>query len=406
VAQDPPPPAPPASAPGRRARAALPAGFGTVWVTVAVDLVGFGIVLPVLPLYARRYHASPATAGALVAAFSFAQLIGSPIWGRVSDRIGRKPVLIVSLAGTAVGSLCTGLAGGLPLLFVGRLVDGASGASVSVAQATVADLAAPAERARLFGLLGAAFGLGFILGPAIGGALAPIDPRLPFLVAAGIAAFNAVVAARRLPETRPRSATPRPRSRTRAWRTPQVLTMLGVSLLSLVAFSAFEGTFALFVHQRLGFQLSSTYVVFVVIGVLIAAVEIGLVHPAVSRFGERGALQIGLLLNAAGLALLPAVHSRWWLAPSLVLLTCGEGLITPTLSSAVAGQVDHGARGEVLGVQQAVGGLGRVVGPAMGGVIFGAVGAGAPYAIGAVLVAVAAVALAATRGNVAVAPLA
>ena len=404
MAQDPPPPAPPEAASRRRARAALPAGFGTVWVTVAVDLVGFGIVLPVLPLYARRYHASAATAGALVAAFSLAQLIGSPLWGRVSDRVGRKPVLIVSLAGTAVGSLCTGLATGLPLLFVGRLVDGASGASVSVAQATVADLAAPVERARLFGLLGAAFGLGFVLGPAIGGALSPIDPRLPFLVAAAIAAVNAVVAARRLPETRPRVATTDARAHTGAWRTPPVLTMLGVSLLSLVAFSAFEGTFSLFGHQRLGLQQSSTYAVFVVIGVLIAAVEIGLVHPAVSRLGERGALQVGLVLNAAGLALLPAVHSRWWLAPSLVLLTCGEGLITPTMSSAVAGQVDHRSRGEVLGVQQAAGGLARVVGPAMGGVLFGAVGAGAPYAVGAGLVAVAAVALAASWATSAAAP--
>jgi DHA1 family tetracycline resistance protein-like MFS transporter len=389
-------PDPPAPARSRRApRAALPPGFGTVWVTVAIDLVGFGIVLPVLPLYARRFHASPATAGALVASFSLAQLIGSPLWGRVSDRVGRKPVLIVSLVGTAVGSICTGLAGGLPLLFVGRLIDGASGASVSVAQASVADLAAPAERARLFGLLGAAFGLGFVLGPAIGGALSPIDPRLPFFVAAAIAGVNAVVALRRLPETRPRAvAAARQRGRTGAWRAPSVLALLGVSFLSLVAFSAFEGTFSLFGHQRLGLQQSSIYVAFVAIGVLIAIVEVGLVHPTVVRFGERGALQIGLVLNAAGLAILPAVHSRWWLAPSLVLLTCGEGLITPTLSSTVAGQVDHTARGEVLGVQQAAGGLARVVGPGLGGLVFGGIGAGAPYAAGAVLVAVAAVALA------------
>src|SRR5579864_2374935 len=146
----------------RRRRAPLPRGFGTVWTTVALDLVGFGIVLPILPLYARRYHASPGVAGALVAAFSLAQLLGSPIWGRISDRVGRKPVLIVSLVGTAVGSLLTGLAGGLGLLFVARLVDGASGASVSVAQASVADLAPPDQRARLFGLLGAAFGIGFV----------------------------------------------------------------------------------------------------------------------------------------------------------------------------------------------------------------------------------------------------
>jgi DHA1 family tetracycline resistance protein-like MFS transporter len=399
---------PPAPARSRRPpRAALPPGFGTVWVTVAIDLVGFGIVLPVLPLYARRYHASPATAGVLVAAFSLAQLIGSPLWGRVSDRVGRKPVLIVSLVGTAIGSLLTGLAGGLPLLFVGRLIDGASGASVSVAQASVADLAAPAERARLFGLLGAAFGLGFVLGPAIGGALSPIDPRLPFFVAAAIAAVNAVVALRRLPETRPlrapagspSSPSARPVRRTGAWRAPQVLALLGVSFLSLVAFSAFEGTFSLFGHQRLGLQQSSIYVAFVVIGVLIAIVEIGLVHPTVTRFGERGALQIGLVLNAVGLGILPAVHSRWWLAPSLVLLTCGEGLITPTLSSTVAGQVDHDARGEVLGVQQAAGGLARVVGPSLGGLAFGGIGAGAPYAGGAALVAAAALALAVSPGR-------
>jgi len=389
VAQDPPTPAPPK-------RAALPPGFGTLWVTVAVDLIGFGIVLPVLPLYARRYHASPAVAASLVAAFSFAQLLMSPVWGRVSDRAGRKPVLIVSLVGTAVGSLLTGLAGGLPLLFAGRLIDGASGASVSVAHAAVADIAAPLERARLFGLLGAAFGIGFVLGPAIGGALSPIDPRLPFFAAAAIAAVNALVAARRLPETHPSaSRAARHTRRTGAWRTPPVLALIGVSFLSLVAFSAFEGTFSLFTHQRLGFGESATYVVFVAVGVLIAAVEIGLVHPAVTRYGERGVLQIGLVLNAAGLALLPAVHSRWWLVPSLVLLTCGEGLITPTLSSTVAGYVDQRARGEVLGVQQAAGGLARVAGPALGGVAFGGIGAGAPYAGGAAIVAVAAVALAA-----------
>jgi MFS transporter, DHA1 family, tetracycline resistance protein len=381
---------------GRSPRPPLPRGFGTIWTTVALDLVGFGIVLPVLPLYARRYHASAFTAGALVAAFSLAQLLASPVWGRVSDRIGRKPVLIVSLAGTAVGSLLTGLAGGLPLLFIGRLVDGASGASVSVAQASAADLAPPDQRARLFGLLGAAFGIGFVLGPAIGGALAPIDPRLPFFAAAAVAGLNAVVAVRRLPETRPaappiEAVAP---ARRAAWRAPGVVSLIAVSFLSLIAFSAFEGTFALFGQRRLDLHESSTYVVFFIIGVLIAVVEVGLVHPAVSRFGERGALQIGLVLNAAGLAILPAVHSRWWLAPSLILLTAGQGLVTPTLSSTVAGQVGHRDRGTVLGVQQSAGGLARVIGPAIGGLVFGHLGVGLPYAGGAVLVAAAAVGLA------------
>src|SRR5688572_5192745 len=192
-----------------RQRSRLPAGFGTIWVSVAIDLVGFGIVLPILPLYAKRFGASPVTATALVAAFSAAQFVCSPLLGRLSDRIGRRPVLLFSLAGTAIASLVTGLAGSVPLLFVGRIIDGISGASVSVAQAAVADVASPEERPHLLGLLGAAFGLGFVAGPAIGALAALGDHRLPFLIAAAIAGVNAVVAVFRLPEThRPGESTP------------------------------------------------------------------------------------------------------------------------------------------------------------------------------------------------------
>jgi predicted MFS family arabinose efflux permease len=218
-----------------------------------------------------------------------------------------------------------------------------------------------------------------------------------------VAGVNAIVAIRRLPETRtaPVAARPVATEHVRAWRIAGVRPMLAVSFLSLVAFSAFEGTFALFGQRRLGLGESSTYLVFFVIGVLIAVVEVGLVHPAVSKLGERGALQLGLVLNAAGLAVLPAVHSRWWLAPPILLLTAGQGLITPTLSSTVAGQVEHRRRGEVLGVQQSVGGLARVIGPAAGGLVFGRLGTGLPYAGGAVLVAGAALALAASPPSVA-----
>jgi len=170
---------------------------------VALDLVGFGIVLPLLPLYAEKFGATPTVNGLLVASFSIAQLALAPAWGRLSDRIGRKPILLVSLAGTAVGSLVTGLAGGVVVLFVGRLIDGASGASVSVAQAAVTDVAGPGQRARLLGLLGAAFGVGFIGGPALGALAALAGRRAPFLVAAAVAGANALWAVRRLPETHP-----------------------------------------------------------------------------------------------------------------------------------------------------------------------------------------------------------
>ena len=171
----------------RRERKPLPPGFGTIWTTVALDLVGFGIVLPILPLYAERFGASATTIGILLASFSVAQLLMAPVWGRVSDRIGRKPVILISLFGTAAGSFLTGAAGSLPLLFLGRLVDGASGASVSVAQAAVADVAEPSERPRLLGLLGAAFGLGFVAGPALGALAALGGPHVPFYLAGCLA---------------------------------------------------------------------------------------------------------------------------------------------------------------------------------------------------------------------------
>jgi multidrug resistance protein len=366
----------------------LPDGFGTIWSAVALDLVGFGIVLPILPLYAERFHAGPATVGLLVASFSLAQFVFSPIWGRVSDRIGRKPVLVLSLFGTAVGSLLTGLAGSLWLLFAARVLDGVSGASVSVAQAAVTDLAPPSQRPRLLGLLGAAFGIGFVAGPAIGALAALGGPHVPFLVAAALAFVNAVVAAFRLPETRPPTRFVSDRSggtTTIRHRAEGVGAFLLVAFVSLCAFSAFEATFALFGERRLGLRLASTGVVFTVIGVLIAAVNGGLVAPTVRRLGEPGTLRLGLVLNACGLAVLPFVHSWWALAPALVLLTTGQGLVTPTLAATVAGRVSDDRRGEALGAQQSAGGLARVIGPVAGGFAFERIGTGAPYVGGVLL---------------------
>jgi multidrug resistance protein len=372
---------------------------------VALDLVGFGIVVPILPRYAERFGASPTTVGLLVASFSIAQLVFAPIWGRVSDRIGRKPVLIASLIGTALGSLLTGLAGTLWLLFAGRIVDGISGASVSVAQAAVADIAEPAQRARLLGLLGAAFGLGFVAGPAIGALAVLGGPHVPFLIAAAIAAVNAVIAWRRLPETKRPTVVPSelatftgtsaPKRGEFAEKTSGTGGLLLVTFLGLLAFSAFEATFALFAEGRLGLGESSTYSVFAAIGVAIVIMQVRVVGPVVRRLGERGAVQLGLFANAAGVGLLTRVHSWAVLVPALLLLTIGQGLITPTLASMVAGRVGERRYGQGLGVQQMAGGLARVVGPIAGGVAFQHVATAAPYAAGAAFVVVALLVLAA-----------
>jgi multidrug resistance protein len=382
---------------GRRSRgnrgAPLPPGFGALWTTVAIDLIGFGIVFPILPRYAEDLDISPTVIGLVVASFSLAQLLAAPLMGRLSDRFGRKPVLVVSLCGTAVGSVVTGLAGSVWLLLLGRLLDGASGASVSVAQAAVADVAAPEERPRLFGLLGAAFGVGFVLGPTIATLAALGGPHIPFFVAAAIAATNAVVALRRLPETHPEPARQRvaDRSLAAAHDLPGlVLRLVVVAFVAMVAFSGFEGTFALLAHERLGLTLSSTGAVFAVIGCALVLVQTGLVHPAAERLGEIGTLRAGLLSNAVGLLLL-AVDGGWaTLVPALALLVVGQGLITPTMSSAVAGRVPASRRGEALGLQQSASGMARVVGPAGAGVLFGHVGVAVPFLAGAGLVAIAA----------------
>ena len=381
--------------PRRRGAAPLPPGFGTIWASVAVDLIGFGIVLPILPIYAKRFHATSLQAALLLTAFSAAGFVCSPLLGRLSDRIGRRPVILLSLAGTAAGSLMTGLAGGLPLLFAGRLVDGASGASVSVAQAAAADLATPDDRSRLFGLLGAAFGVGFVAGPAIGALGALGGARVPFYLAAALAAVNTVVAWFRLPETRPPGA-PIPARAGPRWRDPAVMSaapLLLVAFAAMMAFSGFEATFSLFGQRHLGLGIGSSAAVFTGVGIVVVGVQGGLVHAVVRRFGEMRTLGSGLALNAVGLGLLAPARSWAVAAPALLLLTAGQGLVQTTMASALAGRAGPGQRGSVLGAQQSVSALARIAGPAAGGALLGARGSGATYVLGAVLTGVAFLAL-------------
>jgi multidrug resistance protein len=391
----------------------LPPGFGVIWTTVALDLVGFGIVMPILPQYAERFGVTATVIGLLMSSFSLAQLVCAPLLGRVSDRIGRKPVILLSLFGTAVGSFLTGAAGSVWVLFAGRLLDGASGASVSVAQAAVADVAPSEDRARLMGLLGAAFGMGFVAGPALGALAALGGAHVPFYVAAAISFVNGVVAIWRLPETRPASvraaeldgerlaAAPgldgpglaepahvRIPHDDRPEDTSTILRLISVAFAGMLAFSAFEATFALLAGDRFDLQLSSTAAVFTVIGIGLVVVQAGLVGPITSRLGESTTLRAALVANGVGLLVL-ALDAGWLgLAIALVLLMLGQGLVTPTLSSAVAGRAGA-RRGQWLGWQQAAGGVARVIGPAAGGALFQHVGVGAPYVVGAVVVGVA-----------------
>ena len=318
-------------------------------------------------------------------------MAATPIQGRLSDRYGRKPVLIASLVGTAAASLATGLAGSLWVLFAARTLDGVSGSSVSVAQAAVADIAPPARRPQLLGMLGAAFGVGFTLGPAIGGLASWLGgPRAPFFVAAALAAANAVAAVRRLPETRGTAvvfadASPQPVSDGLAtsWRENGLPLLIAVAFGAVFAFSAFEGTFAIFGRERIGFTQATSGAAFTIVGVMITVVQVGLVGRTVERLGEVGTLRFGLAVTACGLLALAATRSWVVLVPALMMLCVGQGLVSPTMTSTSVSRIHPAHRGAVLGTQQSMGSLARVLGPAFGGWMFDHVSVPSPLLGGA-----------------------
>ena len=380
----------------RPVRAPLPPGFGAIWTTVALDLVGFGIVVPILGRYAERFGASGLQVGLLFASFSLAQLVFSPILGRLSDRIGRKPVILISLFGTAVGSFVTGAANALWVLFLGRILDGASGASVAVAQGAVTDVAPMSERPRLLGLLGAAFGVGFVVGPALGGLSSLGGEHLPFYVAGSIALVNAGVAWVRLPETRPAEV----RRTAAASRDDRAVRLWGLAVAgftAIVAFSGFEATFSLLAGDRFDLTEGGVAAVFVGVGVVLVAVQAVLVRAVNARIGSDRSLQSGLVLNVAGLAVLSVATAWGPLILALLFLTVGQGLVTPSLSTIVSGRVPDHRRGEALGFQQGVNAIGRVAGPALAGLLYDHVSIGSPYLVGAALCGVALVVVAGLR---------
>jgi multidrug resistance protein len=367
------------------AREPLPRGFWVIWSTVALDMIGFGIVAPILGRYADRFGASGFQVGLLFASFSLAQMVFSPILGRWSDRVGRKPVIVISLFGTALGSFITGAAGALWVLFAGRLIDGASGASVSVAQSAITDLATKEQRARMLGLLGMAFGVGFVFGPAIGGLAALGGPHIPFYVAGTLALINAVAAIIRIQETRvPNKTAPTTRVHV-PFRKRRYGALAGVGFFSMLAFSGFEATFSLFGGARFNLTEASTALVFLGVGIVMSVVQGSLIGPLTNRFGSFRLLRNGLLLVSIGMLFLGAAVIWPTLIVALLFMVVGAGISSPSLTALVADSADDDRRGEALGIQQSATALARVVGPPLAGLAFDHVGIGAPYTFGALI---------------------
>jgi DHA1 family tetracycline resistance protein-like MFS transporter len=346
-----------------------------IFVTVFIDLVGFGIVIPVLPFYVEgtKFDASPRVVGLLFASYSVMQLVFTPILGRLSDKYGRRPILFFSLLGTSLGFFVLGFATTLWMLFAGRIIDGITGGNISTAQAYIADVTTEENRAKGMGLIGAAFGLGFIFGPAIGGILSRWGAHVPFLFAGALSLANATLLYFVLPETvtpdhpaRSSAATGRWSQLVRALKQSRLAFVLAVYFLFVTAFSVMTASFGLFTLYRFGFDAHDTGWVFAFVGVVGAAIQGGLIGRLVKMFGEPVLVIVGALMFTASLVLIPLTGPHTGTAALLALgalFALGNGLATPSLTSLASKSAGAGEQGGVLGVTQSVASLARVAGP-------------------------------------------
>lgn len=368
--------------------------------TVFVDLLGFTLILPALPFYAADLGATGLWFGALMSAYSVAQLVAAPVLGRLSDRYGRRPLVLLALAGSVVSMALTGLATSLAWLLVCRALAGACGGSISVAQAYLAD-AVPAERRTgAMAQMGAAIGMAFVIGPALGGALAPLGFAACAYAAAGLAAVNLAAALAWLPEPRNGQKSSEPRdSRPETWRpnrgkgmrTPVAL-LAGTGFLAMAAFVGMETTLAFLGRDRYGWDATSIGLALAAAGLAMAAVQAGLVAWLARRWGDARVAAIGAVTMAVCMVAIP-LAATWWLCLATVcLLAAGHGLLTPTVSSLLAAAGPPEQRGARLGTGQSAGAAARIVGPAAAGLLFD-LGTALPYLAGAATAALAVVAV-------------
>lgn len=386
-----------------------------LFLTVLIDLLGVGIVLPLMPYYVKIVEQSSIpwlannraiVVGSLMASFALMQFLFAPMLGALSDRYGRRPILLISLAGSAFSYALFGMAEYLSflgvetvlaILFLGRILSGITGASISTAQAYIADVTAPEERAKGMGMIGAAFGLGFMLGPALGGLLSTISLALPAFVAAGLALANVAFGYFNLPESLPRerrTVTPvrgvNPLERVSALlRRPSIQPLLiGVLLLNL-AFASLQSNFAVFSDVRFGFGPLDNALIFTLVGLLAVLMQGILIRRLVLAFGEARLVIAGMTLMAIGFVAIAFVPQAWMLFPVVGVVAIGSGMATPSLTSLISRRVAAHEQGTTLGGTQALTSLTMIIGPLFAGVTFDSIDAGAPYYLGGVMIAAA-----------------
>ena len=360
----------------------------TLFLIVFIDLLGFGVILPLLPFYAESFGASPTQIGLLVASYAAAQLIGAPVLGRISDRVGRKPVLLISLAGTFIGFLMLGFANSLVILFASRIIDGFTGGNISVAQAYITDITDESNRAKGLGLLGAAFGLGFIIGPALGGTLSVYGYALPAFVAAGLSLVSILGVLLFLPESLTAEARnaladrDRPKfSLQNLWQAinrPRVGPILNVRFFYGLAFATFQTIFPLYAQVKLGLDARSTGFVLAYVGILVVFFQGFLVGWLAARFNEYRLIFLATLIMTVTLF-------AWAVAPNTIAILIilapmafAAGTLNTLLNSTLSKAVYPEEVGGTLGISASLESLTRVISPSAGGFLLGSLGAWAP----------------------------
>lgn len=370
--------------------------LGIVFVTVFLDLVGFGIVIPLFPFYVKSMGGTARTVGFLFSCFSFTQLVATPLLGRLSDRVGRRRVVLVSLLGNAVAMVLFALATSqllLPLLFASRILAGGTAGNLAACQATVADVTSGEHRTRGMGRLGAGIGLGLVLGPVIGSTLSHFGPWAPPLGAAALAAADFVAAFFLMPETRAvvpagRAAAKPGASLVAILGQRRLLTVLGLYFCTFLYMTTLQVALALLAKERLDWGEKQIGAVFGGYGAITFTVQGLLIGRISSVYGPVRTVTFSALLGAGGLATIAFAHRPSSLLAGLFVLGVGLGITQPLLSSIASEYAGAERRGAVLGFAQSAGGLARTIGPMMSGFLYVGLGAGAPFAAGALVAVV------------------
>lgn len=357
-------------------------------LTVLIDFTGFGLIIPLLPFWAQHLGASTFVIGLIFVAYTIMQVIGTPILGSLSDRYGRRPIILISLTVEAFSFILTALATSLPILFLARAIGGLGASNIGSAQAVVADTTEPKDRARSMGMIGAAIGLGFVLGPALGGGLSAISTALPFWVAAALAFINAILVARFLPETRQMHSTTSKKT-TRfdfsVLHIPSIANLIIVNLLFTMAFSGMEAVYALFTQHVFGWKSVQNGYLFTYVGILVVVMQGGLIGQLSKRFKPQYIMYAGLLILTTGLLMIPVSLNLATVLASLGLISIGEGAVTPIVSSMLSTLSPREKQGTILGLSQGIGSIGRIVGPLLATTLFGATSAGVPFVVSAAI---------------------